>query len=131
MKNTEKQIEKIIASILVHSKESWAGNHAAANRAFRSFTRAICTWIADGSYDILFRFAESEHPAVRAVGGYFLLPVDRKHAEKTLRLLKRVRADGVGFNSKMVLEQWKKGTLKFPRLVGGRVVYLGPEELVR
>lgn len=130
MKNTEKQYEKIVASILVHSKESWAGNHAAANRAFRSFTRAVCSQLAGGSSDILLRLAESEHPAVRHVGGYFLLPIDRKRAEKTLRALRRERADGVGFNTRMLLEQWKKGTLKFPRMVSGRIVYLGADELI-
>jgi len=130
MEDKQKAIDEIIRSIIIHAKESWEGDYKIANKHFKSYTKAICKLIAEGDIDIISILIENEEPSVQSAGAYYLLPINKKYAEKKLKSLSRKNENGVGLSAKTVLNVWKGGNLKFPRLVDNAIVYFTQKELI-
>lgn len=117
------KLDKIINSILIHRQESENGNYGNANKHIRIYTKEICKILnQDKSFSILTELIKNEYPAVRSTAAYFMLPYDNEKAEKELASLFK-EENGIGFNAKMIMKEWKKRTLKFPSLVDGKIIY--------
>ena len=129
MDNRQKEINDIIESIIIQAKESWGNDYKIANKHFKIYTEKICKLLQEGNKEILTILIKHNEPSVRKVGAYFLLPIDKKMAEKELKLLFREKENGVGFNAKTIFQEWKKKRLEFPKLVEGKIVYCKPEEI--
>jgi len=115
--------DKIINSIIIHRRDSENGNYKNANKHFKIFTKEMCKILnQDKSFSILTELLKNEHPEVRSAAAYFLLPYDKKTAEKALASLFK-EGNGIGFNARMIMKEWKKGTLKFPSLADGRIIF--------
>ena len=85
MTASDKTIDKIKKSILIHAIESWKGNYKTANRHFKDYTNQICALFQDGyGLDTMHMFLNDDEAAVKFVGAYFLLPYDTKNAKKHL-----------------------------------------------
>lgn len=125
----DNEIEEIINSIISHAKESWGNDYKIANKHFKLYTKKICKLLNEGNKEIITILINHEEPAVQKTGAYFLLPFDKKVAEKKLKSLFKEKENGVGSNAKTILQEWKKKRLTFPKLVGGKVVYVSPEEI--
>ena len=117
------RLDKIINSIIIHRQESENGNYGNANKHIKIYTKEICKILnQDKSFSILTELIKNKYPAVRSTAAYFLLPYDKETAEKELASLFK-EGNGIGFNAKMIMKEWKKGTLKFPSLVDGKIIY--------
>lgn len=55
-----------------------------------------------------------ENPNVRASAAYFALEFDPETAEPVLERILKEEHNMVGFSSRMVLQQWREGKLRFP-----------------
>lgn len=55
-----------------------------------------------------------ENPNVRASAAYFALEFDPETAEPALERILEEEHNMVGFSSRMVLQQWREGKLRFP-----------------
>ena len=113
--------EKIIESIIIHSKES-NSNYKLANKHFRNYTKLMCN-VLEKNNEILYKLIEHEEPSIKSVGAYFLLQFDKNVAEKTLKSLYKITRDTIGFNAKMIMREWKSKRLKFPKLKEGKIIY--------
>jgi hypothetical protein len=117
-----KNIEgEIIESIIIHSRESF-DDYKLANRHFHKYTKLLCK-VLDKNHELLYKLIKHEEPSVRSTGAYFLLQFDKKIAEKTLKSLYKISKDSIGFNSKMIMREWKNKRLKFPKLEEGKLIY--------
>ena len=112
---------EVIESFLIHSKES-SNDYKLANKHFHKYTKLMCKVLENGN-EILYKFIKHNEPAVRLKGAYYLLPIDKKIAEKTLKLLYKIPEDSVGFNAKMIMKEWKKKSLTFPKLKDGKLIW--------
>ena len=131
MTASDKTIDKIKKSILIHAIESWKGNYKTANRHFKDYTNQICALFQDGyGLDTMHMFLNDDEAAAKFVGAYFLLPYDTKKCQKTLKSICSVQTYGIGPNAKTLLEEWKNGRLKFPVLEHGKVVYKERNQLM-
>jgi hypothetical protein len=121
-KNQINNIEnEIIESFLIHSKES-SNDYKLANKHFHKYIKLMCIVLENG-HEVLYRFIKHNEPAVRLKGAYFLLPIDKKIAEKTLKSLYKILEDSIGFNAKMIMKEWKNKRLTFPKFKDGKLIW--------
>ncbi|MCL2800354.1 MAG: hypothetical protein FWD28_01165 [Treponema sp.] len=113
--------KEIIESILINSRES-CDNYRLANKHIKKYTKMICKILEDDD-QILYKFIQHNEPAVRSTGAYYLLPINKKIAEKTLKSLFKINEYSIGFDAKMIMREWKGKRLKHPRIIDGKVVY--------
>lgn len=116
--------------IILHAKESLFGDVEYANTCYVSYTRKMCeAFLCGYGIDLARACLDDCEPAVQAIGAFYLLPYETTVAIKKLQYLREVAPIEVATNVGTILQEWRKGRLKFPRLVQDNVVYVGIKDL--
>ena len=116
--------------IITHAKESLFGDVEYANTCYVSYTRKICESFLYGcGIDLACACIEDSEPAVQVIGAFYLLPYETTVATRKLQYLRKTAPIEVATNAGTILQEWRKGNLKFPRLVQGSVVYVEVRDL--
>lgn len=117
--------EEIKPNTITHSKESLCGDVEKANDCFQKYMTVICTAFADGyGVSLSQRLISDDDNAVQVIGAFFLLLYEEQRA---LAMLKKLRKTGhleVRTTAETIINEWEKGTLKFPKLIDGKIVYV-------
>jgi len=81
------ELDKIINSIIIHRQGSENGNYRIAYKHIKSYTKEICKILdQDKSPSILTELLKNEHPEVRSMAAYFMMPFDKKRRKKNFPL---------------------------------------------
>ncbi|MCL2498614.1 MAG: hypothetical protein FWF06_08400 [Symbiobacteriaceae bacterium] len=124
------KVDLLIAKIITHSTKLSQGDEEADN-FFYEYIKLISELFSnEQGINAMKILINALHPSVRMVGAYHLLPYEAKLAEKTLKKLAKIHLCQVDFYSKSLLQDWKKGTLRFPRWINEELVLLTPNELL-
>ena len=105
MKNQEKFIELIIKK----EKAIEAGNAKIANINYDKISKIVEDWREDPEVDPLL---EHEEDYVKYSTAFVLIPILPEKAENVLETLASKRGN-VSFDARMLLQEWRKGNLKF------------------
>jgi hypothetical protein len=91
------------------------GDHKKCNAAYDTKMRALAKLreAHDRGRSSLTRLLDHEDPHVRCSAATHLLPLDEDAATRALEALTS-EPPFVGFNARMVLQEWKAGRLKVP-----------------
>ncbi len=124
-------IEKYIKSVIIHGKESWSGDNKIANKHFKAYTKCfveICKYGNEGEESLKELLSHESH-FVRYSAAYHMLPFD---SDTSIKMLKKCKSepDGVGFNAKTTLSEWKSGNLRFPVDRDGKIAYVTVDEFI-
>lgn len=123
MNNLNDLVEKYVESVIIHGKESWGSDYKKANRHYKIYTKCfidICKYKKEGEIALRQLLNHSSH-FVRYAAAYHLLPFDREMGLKMLKKCKN-EPDGVGFNVKITISEWKNGDLRFPFEKDGKII---------
>ncbi len=98
-----------------HGQATNAGDHKAANRNHDKLVALVPKIRAFGSegHAALLALLKDQDDAVVCWAATHVLPFDEKQATAVLDDLSKKRGP-MGFNAKMVLQQWRKGQLILP-----------------
>lgn len=122
-------IVKIKPLILQHANESLWGNVDEANRSYYAYTWEICKAFSDGyGIDISEALAADYEPALQTIGAFYLLPYKTKYAVSILKRISKSDHIEVSINASSILKEWHKKSLRFPRLISGKVAYIAMTE---
>jgi len=123
MNNLNDLVEKYVESVIIHGKESWGRDYKKANSHYKIYTKCfidICKYKKEGEIALRKLLNHSSH-YVRYAAAYHLLPFDREMGLKMLKKCKN-EPDGVGFNAKITISEWKNGDLRFPFEKDGKII---------
>lgn len=109
-----KNQEKFIELITKKEKAIEAGNAKIANINYDKISKIVEEWREDPEVDLreLEPLLEHEEDYVKYSTAFVLIPILPEKAENVLEALASKRGN-VSFDARMLLQEWRKGNLKF------------------
>jgi predicted KAP-like P-loop ATPase len=102
-----------IDACIKHGVGTITGNYKMANKAANKIYEIVTELKKKNNLECLFNFIEHKNESVRLWSSSYLLDLDKEErAIITLKNLSRESKSLVSFSAKVILEEWKNGTLK-------------------
>ena len=111
IQNLETALLTFEQAALNHSEATEQGDYKVCNKSYSTIIKAVAYLREQNHLQELLPFLNNSSEGVRVIAAANLLPINGKEAIATLEDI----AQGIGiqsFNAKMVLREWRKGTLK-------------------
>ena len=106
-----KLIKEYIESAIMHGEATLKGDFDVANKAHDSILKIYNELKKDNQLQVLKGLLKNENPSVRVWSATHLLAESEAEALETLEDV--TKEDSIiGFDSKMVIKEWKAGRLK-------------------
>lgn len=96
-----------------HGVATETGDHKKANKHYDRLVTALLALRAEGAERALLGLLSDDNAAVRCWAATNSLEIDEEQARKALEGASS-QPGIAGFNARMVLSEWDKGTLKIP-----------------
>lgn len=113
MDDIEKLIQEYRDFAIKHTEYSEKGDYKTVNKSYSKIMKVLKKLITLKEDDKLLQLLNDDNPGVRCWAATNCLEIKESEALKTLEALEKGHYPEASFNAKYVIQEWKKGNLKF------------------